>query len=369
MLDAGSKEAFAPVEFDEKTIEDQFSDEIDNDGNLFGETDDAALVVRVPYDANDGDGGHNHPASGSNNTRKYRPGRWRWRCWGLVLVALSIGVLVSAGMLWQGSRKHRLDDDSILDRKSHDPSASSIIHSAAENSNYGQNGIDMDERNSHSYTNKHPLDPWLFSGEGNHDTPNNHNTPNNHDSPTTYERGVESRLERERHFANLAVQWSDGVALSWKHSPARMALDWILDDDPMHLPTYGDRFVFQQRYIAAVFYFATRGQQQTAHEDLHDDSSSSGGSEDSAPFLANTDVCLWANSNGKSGIFCDDEGNIVKLNFRDFGLAGTLPRELGFLSGLTSINLEGNDISGTVPSHYGLLVNLERMGLGTYDGR
>jgi len=225
----------------------------------------------------------------------------------------------------------------------------------------------------------------------NHDTPNNyHNSGGLSQSPAVE---TESRIEREHHFTNLVIEWSGGVALAAKNFPARMALDWILDDDPFRLTTSDKPLDVQQRYTAAVFYFATRGerwsssrryryryryrrgrktrrqrqlQQQSLHDDLynapHGSTHANSGNSAPAHFLTNRDVCLWKTSDGKSGIFCNDEGIIVKLTFRNFGLGGTLPQEVGYLNKLTSINIEDNDIAGTLPTQYGLLVNLERMG-------
>lgn len=45
----------------------------------------------------------------------------------------------------------------------------------------------------------------------------------------------------------------------------------------------------------------------------------------------------------------------------DFGLGGVLPRELGFLSSLTAINAEYNDIEGSIPTYIGLMSNLSTM--------
>jgi len=237
------------------------------------------------------------------------------------------------------------------------------------------------------------------------DIPNNSNQ--HMGAPSTEE---DIYLQRKRHFTTLVVEWSGAAAVATPDSPSRRALDWILDEDPFRLTTADRTLDVQQRYIMAVFYFATLGEhwasrrrtsrrtqqqkqerkqrqrrlqrqiqrqrrlQTTSHEDLHDSNNEDGGVQannndpntDSdldaeAYFLTYRDVCHWSNSDDKSGVFCDENGVIVRLEFRDFGLGGTLPREVGFFSNLSWMNLEYNDIEGSIPTHYGLLVNLQNM--------
>ena len=143
------------------------------------------------------------------------------------------------------------------------------------------------------------------------------------------------------------MEWSGTEALATADSSARKALDWLLDKDPFNLTSSNNTSVLdiQQRYISAVFYFATVGehwsarsrrrrrrrrkmQHQQHHEDLHNNlennhisnERNSSGSAAAANFLTNRDVCLWTTSNGKSGILCDDNGFIVELSFRKLQL-------------------------------------------------
>ncbi len=174
--------------------------------------------------------------------------------------------------------------------------------------------------------------------------------------------------KRKRHFTTLVVEWSGAAAVATPNSPARRALDWILDEDPFRLTTADRTIDVQQRYIMAVFYFATLGEHWTANRrgkrklQHSTDASEEKGDEqnstidnvgatsvnhivkptdldDHAYFLTYRDVCHWSTSDGKTGVFCDENGNIQKLEFRDFGLGGTLPRECGYLSSLSAINV------------------------------
>lgn len=199
--------------------------------------------------------------------------------------------------------------------------------------------------------------------------------------------------KRKRHFTTLVVEWSGAAAVATPDSPARRALDWMMDEDPFQL-TMSDRTLdVQQRYIMAVFYYATLGEhwssrrrlsnrkqrhrrhrrvlQDSSHDDVHNLNKNNGNEvKDSKPitdsnieanFLTYLDVCNWNTFDGRTGAFCDQNGLIERLDFRDFGLGGTLPREFGFLTSLKSLNIEYNDVEGTLPTYYGLLVNLESM--------
>jgi len=212
-----------------------------------------------------------------------------------------------------------------------------------------------------------PSDRW--------DGSNNHNSNNYGDIPqTNYHQGPPSTEEehyeqRKRHFTTLAVQWSGAAAIATPKSPARRALDWMLDEDPFQFTTADRTLDIQQRYIMAVFYFATLGDHwssrrrsserklQNVEKDLHDDSNS----DSVANFFTSRDVCQWSTSDGKTGVFCDDSGTIHKLEFRDFGLGGTLPQEIAYLSNTDLINIEYNDVEGILPTQYGLLTNLQSM--------
>ena len=170
------------------------------------------------------------------------------------------------------------------------------------------------------------------------DVPNNHNSnyygdipqTNNHQGPPSTEE--EHYEQRKRHFTTLAVEWSGAAAIATPKSPARKALDWMLDEDPFQLTTADRTLDIQQRYIMAVFYFATLGDHwssrrrsserslQILHEDFQDsDNDDSSSNTDSvANFLTSRDVCQWSTSDDKVGVFCDDDGRILKLDFRKF---------------------------------------------------
>ena len=148
--------------------------------------------------------------------------------------------------------------------------------------------------------------------------------------------------KRKRHFTTLVVEWSGAASIATPTSPARLALDWILDEDPFRLTTADRTMDIQQRFIMAVFYFSTlgshwgynrtrrrslEGQNDGQNLDHLTDNANNGSEIDHiikaekdldaiAHFLTYRDVCHWSTADGKNGVFCNDNGIIEKLEFR-----------------------------------------------------
>ena len=71
----------------------------------------------------------------------------------------------------------------------------------------------------------------------------------------------------------------------------------------------------------------------------------------------NTSMCSW------EGVGCSSAGRVSQLVLYGIDLEGTLPSEVGQLSGLTNLDLSVNSLSGTVPS---ALCNIDECDL-TYN--
>jgi len=119
-------------------------------------------------------------------------------------------------------------------------------------------------------------------------------------------------------------------------SPQSLALQWIIEDDLRHLCP-GDRKL-NQRYIAALLYYSMGGAAWTK----------------STHFLTEVDECEWY------GLSCTDNGDIHYIDYDDNKLTGTIPSEIGHLTMLTGISLDGktNELEGTIPESIGRLVHL-----------
>eukprot|EP00957_Ditylum_brightwellii_P096605 7357589-Ditylum_brightwellii.AAC.1 len=62
--------------------------------------------------------------------------------------------------------------------------------------------------------------------------------------------------------------------------------------------------------------------------------------------------CNW------HGITCNYEGYVYWIGLSDNQLIGSIPSEVGLLSGLTFLYLENNQLTGSIPSVVGLLSHL-----------
>ncbi|XVF71602.1 hypothetical protein PTKIN_Ptkin12aG0051800 [Pterospermum kingtungense] len=72
----------------------------------------------------------------------------------------------------------------------------------------------------------------------------------------------------------------------------------------------------------------------------------------------------WSNSTSSAnycnwpGISCDDSSRVISINLASKSLSGTLAPEIATLSQLSSVSLEGNSLSGAIPS-FAKLTNLK----------
>ncbi|XP_058786998.1 probable LRR receptor-like serine/threonine-protein kinase At5g10290 isoform X1 [Vicia villosa] len=67
--------------------------------------------------------------------------------------------------------------------------------------------------------------------------------------------------------------------------------------------------------------------------------------------------CTW------SGVYCDQNTNVVQVSLAFMGLTGTLTPRIGALKSLTTLSLQGNHISGEIPKEFGNLTSLVRLDL------
>eukprot|EP00588_Corethron_pennatum_P032054 CAMPEP_0194347528 /NCGR_PEP_ID=MMETSP0171-20130528/106036_1 /TAXON_ID=218684 /ORGANISM="Corethron pennatum, Strain L29A3" /LENGTH=711 /DNA_ID=CAMNT_0039114787 /DNA_START=372 /DNA_END=2508 /DNA_ORIENTATION=- len=91
-----------------------------------------------------------------------------------------------------------------------------------------------------------------------------------------------------------------------------------------------------QRYISALFYFATDGENWILN----------------SGWLSLAHECEW------EGIVCTDEKIITRINLDGNALAGTLPGEVCGLPLLNRIDLDSNFMEGTIPAKIGKCQNL-----------
>ncbi|CAB9529293.1 leucine Rich Repeat [Seminavis robusta] len=174
--------------------------------------------------------------------------------------------------------------------------------------------------------------------------------------PTDTPRDMAVRMELERVVGGVV----NNIV-----GPYKMAMDWILYDDPMQLQQYDTNLV--QRYILALFYYQTSqdapwvscnppaaGESDTCvfyeYKRLDDGSSTHEPREEShIRWLSSKHECEWAE------ILCDTgfRRRVIAIDLVGQDLGGTMPSELRHLEYLLWLSLSFNQFSGEIPDEYG----------------
>jgi hypothetical protein len=92
-----------------------------------------------------------------------------------------------------------------------------------------------------------------------------------------------------------------------------------------------------QRYALAVVYYASKGAQW----------------ETNTNWMTPKHECSWY------GVMCNTFRTVVELDLGYIELEGLVPREMGLLSGVTDLDLHGNDLQGVIP--HKLLIGMKRI--------
>lgn len=118
------------------------------------------------------------------------------------------------------------------------------------------------------------------------------------------------------------------------------AMDWLVEKDSWPSPFSVKDFsstMLLERYVATLFYFATKGEENWKEVKYWTSSES---------------VCDW------EGIQCDFDRQIISIEAYDRGISGVIPTEVGKLTNLESLSLERNQVSGTIPTNFKMLTDL-----------
>jgi hypothetical protein len=169
--------------------------------------------------------------------------------------------------------------------------------------------------------------------------------------PSSAPSGAPSFAPTSSRFADIldyVTQFSSPDSLTRENatSPQYLAADWVANIDEVQAPLESAQLT--QRYLLAVFYFSTGGDQW---EECNRYQSCSIG----FPWLAGIQSeCLW------DGVRCSPNNVVEKIligNQVPLGnnLVGTLPVELSYLSDLSALVLIQGRIQGTIPTEYGRL--------------
>mmetsp|Transcript_110851 Transcript_110851/g.226848 ORF Transcript_110851/g.226848 Transcript_110851/m.226848 type:complete len:733 (+) Transcript_110851:213-2411(+) len=163
-----------------------------------------------------------------------------------------------------------------------------------------------------------------------------------------------------------------------KNSPQSKALRWMLHDDTMKLPLPSSRTdAFVQRYVVAVLVFAVTTKEARPSNPWVASPAAAAATttRNSFGLLSGLHECDWNSEwnrvnldhetgdlvvdreRVKLGIVCgnannsdnDNDSSVIEILFPRAGLRGELPPELELLRHLVKVDLDNNDISGTVP--------------------
>jgi len=144
------------------------------------------------------------------------------------------------------------------------------------------------------------------------------------------EIGAATELEYNENIETILKGISGDNAFDENDSDRSAALDFIRNEQ-----FCAEEAAIVQRYISALFYFATDGENWA----------------DASNWLSSSHECDW----GKT--FCVDL-EITVLNNDENGLGGTLPFEICDLPSLEAIDLDSNNIGGSIPESIGDCQNL-----------
>ena len=147
-----------------------------------------------------------------------------------------------------------------------------------------------------------------------------------------------------------AASFDAGAALRQDNSPQQRAMMWLLQN--VNLDSYTNNKKIQ-RYALAVFYYSTNGD----------------GWGENLWWMSDEDECMWYNKQVASGYpSCeistsyDKSRTFSSLDLSFNNVRGTIPPELGLLSGLRRVDLDGGPsgfLTGTIPSDLGHLNLIE----------
>jgi len=132
-------------------------------------------------------------------------------------------------------------------------------------------------------------------------------------------------------------------------TPQYRAACWLIYEDLRKLSATDPSLL--QRYVVMLIYFSLNGRNW----------------EDSYDFHSPSEECTWSkllfdptwnDYSFNNGIRCSGEGHVARFVSMENNLAGILPYEISWLSGLQYLHLGANKIVGNIPETYHL-VNLE----------
>lgn len=171
-------------------------------------------------------------------------------------------------------------------------------------------------------------------------------------APTLANCGISAQVRAERILEILENAVVDSSILANLGSPQGLATEWILNQDEAVICPDDPKFL--QRWVLAVIYFSTNGDQWvqcSANPAATDDCGNVLPFLGGTRFLSAGTECDWA------GISCID-GCVTEIEFEENNLVGTIPTEIGLLSDLAVWGMERGGLTSTIPTEVGMLTKL-----------
>ena len=149
-------------------------------------------------------------------------------------------------------------------------------------------------------------------------------------------------------FRSTLSSASDSTGFVNIDSPQSQALEWLVYKDRIIIMDKDDskgldETKLVQRYAVIVLLYALSGSTWETETAL----------DDNTPLHA-LDECTF------DGIVCDDQGRLIRLEWVNKNLAGSLPDEISLLTSLGSLDLSNNFVDGPIPERLYDLTNLSK---------
>ena len=170
--------------------------------------------------------------------------------------------------------------------------------------------------------------------------------------PTLAECGISAQERAQRIMTVLQGAVVDSSILVDLTTPQGLATEWILNQDAAVACPDDPKFL--QRWVLAVIYYSTNGDQWVQ---CSDNPAATDDCGNLLPFLGATRFlsagteCDWA------GISCIN-GCVSEIEFEENNLVGTIPTEIGLLSDLAVWGMERGGLTSTIPTEVGMLKKL-----------
>jgi len=157
------------------------------------------------------------------------------------------------------------------------------------------------------------------------------------------------------------------LTVGGRKTPQIRAINWLLDDDPQDLlgataSTMSTRIF--QRYILATFFYSMKGERWKIYNGWLNSSHECGWFGLSCENKNITSIPLLRidQENREDGAVTQEQ-IVVSLDLEGNNMQGTLPFEIGYLTDCTVLSLYGNSLSGTLPATLGQMAELKKLWL------